>query len=278
MRRREFLALGAMATVAARLPASETPASPAILRRAHSHNDYNRPRPLLDALDNGFCSVEADVFAVDGELLVGHDRHELASNRTLRAMYLEPLLARARGRGAIHEPGDGFQLLVDFKSGAGETLAALRPLLAEFRPILARVEGGGIVPGPVTVIISGKRPVDELRAATSRLAFLDGRLLDLDGDAGADLFPMVSAPFSEASSWKGLGPMSAATRDAICGHLARARSRGMKLRYWGASPLVEVHPGFHATGIDWIGSDTPAALREAFARPARDGTGTGGCC
>jgi hypothetical protein len=36
------------------------PTSPAQhLTRAHAHNDYHHPRPLLDALDHGFCSVEA---------------------------------------------------------------------------------------------------------------------------------------------------------------------------------------------------------------------------
>ena len=36
--------------------AAEKPASP--VRRAHAHNDYEHKRPLLDALDQGFCSVE----------------------------------------------------------------------------------------------------------------------------------------------------------------------------------------------------------------------------
>ena len=31
------------------------------LARAHAHNDYEHPRPLRDALDHGFTSVEADV-------------------------------------------------------------------------------------------------------------------------------------------------------------------------------------------------------------------------
>ena len=38
--------------------------------RAHSHNDYWRKRPLLDALECGFCSVEADIFQVGDQLLV----------------------------------------------------------------------------------------------------------------------------------------------------------------------------------------------------------------
>ena len=43
-------------------------AEPTPLLHGHAHNDYLHPRPLLDALDQGFCSVEADIFLVDGKL------------------------------------------------------------------------------------------------------------------------------------------------------------------------------------------------------------------
>ncbi|KAH7233745.1 uncharacterized protein BKA55DRAFT_667155 [Fusarium redolens] len=60
----------------------------------HSHNDYWRPHPLLSALSVGCASVEADVWlSPDGEdLLVGHDKQSLSSSRTLRLLYLDPLL------------------------------------------------------------------------------------------------------------------------------------------------------------------------------------------
>ena len=47
------------------------------LTNAHAHNDYEHTRPLFDALDQGFNSVEADVFLVDGKLLVGHTAFDL---------------------------------------------------------------------------------------------------------------------------------------------------------------------------------------------------------
>ena len=58
---------------------------------AHAHNDYVHNRPLLDALESRFRSVEADVFLRGDSLYVAHDAHEIRSGRTLRAMYLEPL-------------------------------------------------------------------------------------------------------------------------------------------------------------------------------------------
>ena len=48
------------------------------LERAHAHNDYEHDRPLLDALDQGFTSVEADVWLVDGQLYLGHDAPDLS--------------------------------------------------------------------------------------------------------------------------------------------------------------------------------------------------------
>ena len=40
---------------------------------AFSHNDYERPRPLFDALSFQFNCVEADLWLIDGELYVSHD-------------------------------------------------------------------------------------------------------------------------------------------------------------------------------------------------------------
>ena len=51
-------------------PAAQAKPKPAIeagpLAQAHAHNDYEHTRPLHDALDHSFTSVEADVWLVDG--------------------------------------------------------------------------------------------------------------------------------------------------------------------------------------------------------------------
>src|SRR4051794_1044740 len=54
--------------------------------RGHAHNDYMHARPLRDALDNGFCSIEADIFLVDGKLLVAHEREHVRADRTLQSL------------------------------------------------------------------------------------------------------------------------------------------------------------------------------------------------
>src|SRR5947207_7295225 len=86
------------------------------LPQAHAHNDYEHTRPLLDALDNGFCSVEADIHLVDGRLLVAHDRAHVRPDRTLQSLYLDPLRERATHNGGrVYPGGPPVVLLVDFK-------------------------------------------------------------------------------------------------------------------------------------------------------------------
>lgn len=87
------------------------------LRRAHAHNDYEHKRPLLDALDRGFCSVEADVFLNNGKLLVAHLPFFLRAERTLEALYLDPLRKRAlANRGRVYPGGPTVFLLIDVKT------------------------------------------------------------------------------------------------------------------------------------------------------------------
>ncbi|HOC01345.1 MAG TPA: hypothetical protein PKM43_21675, partial [Verrucomicrobiota bacterium] len=109
--------------------AADKPAAPP-LPRAHSHNDYEHPRPLLDALEHGFCSVEADIYAIDGQLLVAHDRARVDPKRTLQALYLDPLRDRVRSNhGRVFPGGPEFFLLIDFKTPADATWSALAPVL-----------------------------------------------------------------------------------------------------------------------------------------------------
>src|SRR3954470_24466708 len=88
------------------------PSDPTPLVHAHAHNDYLHERPLLDALDNGFCSIEADVALVNDELRVAHSVWLTMPGRTLESLYLEPLRQRiAAHTGRIYRDGPGVVLM-----------------------------------------------------------------------------------------------------------------------------------------------------------------------
>lgn len=93
-RRRALTTLAAAVAGSVAVPAyaqaTERGHRPRPLWRAHAHNDYLHTRPLLDALDHRFGSVESDIFLVGKQLLVAHDPVELDPTRTLESLYLAP--------------------------------------------------------------------------------------------------------------------------------------------------------------------------------------------
>ena len=66
---------------------------------AFSHNDYERPRPLFDALSFQFNCVEADLWLIDGELYVSHDSVAPNPDITFEKLYLLPLVERIKKNG-----------------------------------------------------------------------------------------------------------------------------------------------------------------------------------
>src|SRR5436853_4533789 len=89
------------------------PAAVKLLKNAHAHNDYEHARPLLDALDHGFCSVEADIHLVRGDLLVGHSLLNLRPERTLEKLYLRPLEKRVQvNHGRVYPGGPTLLLFI----------------------------------------------------------------------------------------------------------------------------------------------------------------------
>ncbi|MFB3133362.1 MAG: hypothetical protein ACE10K_12655, partial [Rhodothermales bacterium] len=187
------------------LPAT---AQPVPLPRAHAHNDYEHERPLFDALDHGFCSIEADIHLVEGELLVAHDRDEVQPGHTLQTLYLNPLRERIRqNEGRVYPDGPSVILLIDIKSEAEATYTVLRRVLRRYADILTIFTPDAIDEGPVTAIISGNRPRAMMEAEAVRYAAYDGRLDDLDAasPAPALFIPLVSSNWFTFARWLGRG-------------------------------------------------------------------------
>ena len=124
-----------------------------VVSQGHAHNDYEHARPLFDALDHGFRSVEADIFLVDSRLLVGHTRSDLKPERTLEKLYLDPLRSRAKANGGPIDPKhpEPFYLLIDVKTKAETTWPALNAVLSRYADILSTTRHGTFELNAVTV-------------------------------------------------------------------------------------------------------------------------------
>lgn len=235
-----------------------------VLPRAHSHNDYWRKRPLQDALECGFCSVEADIFLVEGKLLVGHDTHELRPERTLESLYLEPLRARARQfRGKIYPDAPYFYLLIDIKSEAQSTYSALRRTLEQYDDLFTRYEGDRTTERAVQAVLSGNRiPLEQLRRERVRFIGYDGRLSDLEGDAPPRLTPWISDNWMRLFRWNGRGAFPDAEREQLKRIVQRAHAKGYRLRFWATADIPPMWETLWDSGVDLIGTDAPFALRD----------------
>ncbi len=251
-------------SVMLQIAAAEQPAAKIEpLGQAHAHNDYLHTRPLLDALDHGFCSVEADVFLVDGELLVAHARSELSPDRTLRRLYLDPLRERVqRGGGRVYPGGPVVTLLIDFKADGAATYAALDNLLSQYHDVFSVVRNGQRIEKAVNVVISGDRPFAAVASDEERFAGLDGRLSDLDSDMPAHLMPMISDRWGKHFKWRGEGEMSGEEQAKLAAIVAKAHAKERVLRFWAIPDTPRSWRAMQSAGVDLINTDDLKGLSQ----------------
>jgi hypothetical protein len=234
---------------------------PRVLKRAHAHNDYWHERPLLDALEQGFASVEADVFLVEGQLLVGHDESELRPERTLEALYLAPLRERVRENGgSLFGEGTRGTLVVDIKSGGAETYGALAKLLANYADVVSSTADGKSRGGAIVVVVSGNRPVEMIAGEAMRYAAADGRLVELNSSPAVDLIPLVSESWQDRFAWDGRGEMPEEERTKLRDVVRRMHSQGRRIRFWATPETEGCWRELVAADVDLIGTDDLARL------------------
>ena len=233
------------------------------LKQAHSHNDYTRERPLVDALELGFTSVEADIHLLDGELRVGHTREEAREGKTLEELYLEPLKERvSENEGRVFEDGTPLTLLVDVKTEGSDTYRELRRTLQHYSNIVAEYEEGESDGDPVQVILSGNVAWAEIEAQTHRYVAVDGRLGDLEQESDPTLVPMISQSWQDHFLWHGYFPMPGSEREKLRGLVDRAHARGKKIRFWGTPDRTDVWREERKAGVDVINADNLPKLEE----------------
>jgi hypothetical protein len=235
------------------------------LRHAHAHNDYEHQRPLFDALAQGFCSVEADVFLTGGQLLVGHTPKDLHPDRTLEKLYLTPLRERIQANGGrVYPGGPTVFLLVDVKTEAKATYVALDRVLAGYGDILSLTRKGKFEEKAVTVVVSGNRARELVAAQEVRYAGIDGRASDLDSTEPAHLMPWISDRWGLHFRWQGQGPMPAAERAKLQQFVRKAHQHSRLVRFWATPEREEAWKELRAAGVDLINTDKLAELRKFF--------------
>ncbi len=226
------------------------------LDRAHSHNDYNHRRPLFDALDHRFCSIEADIHLTNGQLLVAHDLKDVQPDRSLEKLYLKPLLEQVRKNGGrVYRDGPPVTLLIDVKSDAPTTYAALREVLKNYSEMLTKFDHEKIETNAVTVVVTGNRAREIIAKEKNRFVALDGRAEDLELEKPSNLIPLISEDWKKYFQWKGVGPIPVEEKNRLREIVEKTHQQGRRLRFWGTPDKPEFWRELYDANVDLIGTD-----------------------
>jgi hypothetical protein len=235
------------------------------LPNAFAHNDYNHNRPLFDALENGYTNIEADVFLEDDELIIAHINPFFRRSKTLESLYLKPLARYIKNNGGEVYKGytEPVILMIDIKTGADNTYAAIEKVLARYSNILSSYDHGVVTKKQVTVVLSGHKPYQMLKAEQTRFAFIDEDLVKSKQDTtSTNVYELSSCKYSKILRWTGQGKFPDEERARLCAYVAMAHKFRKKVRLWASPENQEVWRELLNCKVDLICTDKLAELKD----------------
>ena len=228
---------------------------------AHAHNDYEHERPLMEGLENGFTSFEADIHLIDGKLYVVHDPPKNTEGLpTLESLYLDPLKKLVDSNQGWVYPGYEAPvfLMIDIKTEAESTYQQLKKALTPYHSILTQPNQKKAV----TIFLSGNRPIESVKNEQVRWVGLDGRPNDLGKGWSADLMPVISDNYNNHFKWKGEGKMPKNEWTWLKTFVKNAHREGKKVRFWAAPENKQVWKKLIKAKVDLINTDLLAELNQ----------------
>lgn len=219
---------------------------------AHSHNDYEQALPFYNAYARHFGSIEADVWAVDGKLMVAHEKDHIQPDRTFKNLYLKPLLKRLKANnGKAYQDREQLQLLIDFKSSYAQALPLLKELLTPYSAYFDCRHN----PDAVRIVISGEMPPpDSLHYFDSIFTF-DGRIGKDYADKDLEKVVLVSANIQQFVRAKSTRELSKTEYERLKKIVDSVHSRHKLIRFWGTPSNIPTYRLLMKLGVDYIGTD-----------------------
>lgn len=230
--------------------------------KIHSHNDYEQLNPFSLALEHRVDQVEADVFLVKGKLLVAHSRSKLDSNRTLSALYLQPIADSFKQNGnRISSDRDyRISLMIDIKDNWDLVYPVLKNEIERYGSIFNRNKNSKAV----QLVISGNRPNTEHFYNYPKWLIFDGLSGVNYTTKNLKRVAFISDNFAKYSKWKGKGELSAEDLTKLEKPILEAKQKNRPFRYWGAPDTEEAWKVLESIGATIINTDRIKACTTYF--------------
>jgi hypothetical protein len=177
-----------------------------------------------------------------------------------------------QNRGRVYPGGPEFTLLIDIKTDADQTYAALHEVLKRYADILTQFRTNATERQAILVVISGNRARERIAASPVRYAAIDGRLSDLDSDASKELVPWISDNWAVHFKWRGVGSLPDSDDQKLKTIVERAHQQGRRVRFWGAPDSPIGWAELLKAGVDLINTDKLPDLQNFMRQsPAAQG-------
>lgn len=221
---------------------------------AHSHNDYEQKIPFWLAYNENFGSMEADIFLENGELLLGHEKKDLVSHRTLEDYYLRNLqhCIEKNGNHPFADTSRKLQLLIDIKTGTIATLDKLVEVLKKYPSLINNPS--------VTFVITGNRPPADRLADYPSFIYFDGILSQSYSQEALKKIVLMSDDFKTYSRWNGNGVVPEKEWTLLKSAVDKAHRLKKPVRFWDAPDFMNAWRQFMRLGVDYINTDHIAEI------------------
>ena len=225
----------------------------------HAHNDYQKPEPLTNALHCKAFSIEADIYLSGNRLLVAHDKNELATAKTLDAIYLQPIVQLYRQHhGKISaETGYALMLMIDIKEKGDSVLPQLINLLAPYRSVFDR----SVNPTSVQIVISGDRGAISKWTSYPPYIFFDGRPYEAYDSATLQRVALISDSYLNYVSQQD-------SSNRLQQVVKKVHDMEKLLRLWASPDNPASWGRQQELGIDIINTDKVTECRDYFSKKA----------
>jgi len=231
---------------------------------AHSHNDYEHDSPFYDAYLHHFGSIEADIWAVGGELFVAHNRSEVKPERTIDSLYLNPIVTTFRQNGgkAWKDSPFSYQLLVDIKTDVEPALTLLIKKMEQFPEVF----DSSVNKNAIRVVITGNRPLPSAFKNYPAFIFFDGKLNLRYDNNQLRRVALFSENLKDFTHWNGKTDIPEKEKKRLTFLIDSVHHLNKKIRFWNAPDMASGWRILETLNVDYINTDKISEMTDFFKK------------
>ncbi len=220
---------------------------------AHSHNDYEQQTPFILAYNAHFGSIEADIWAVNGDLFVAHNKSDIKAEKSLDSLYIQPIvrLFRKNSGKAWNDHSSTFQLMIDLKTAFEPTLSLLVEKLKKYPDVFDSNQNNNAI----RVVITGNRPDPSGFSKYPLFIWFDGNVTLKYNDQQLKRIALYSENLANFTTWKGKEAIQEKEEIRLKQIIDSVHGLNKKIRFWNAPDDAFAWKTLMNLKVDYINTD-----------------------